>query len=479
MNKFIGRKQELARLNNLLGQGIAKLIVVKGRRRIGKSRLLKEFGRCLNKVYIFSGLPPEPGITAVHQREEFARQLGVVFGLRGLKTEDWGDLFWHLAEQIKTGKTLVVLDEISWMALDDVTFLPKLKVAWDLYFTQNTNLIMALCGSISTWIERNILSSTGFLGRPSLVMTLDELPLQDCDEFWNAGEHISVQEKLIMLSVTGGVPRYLEEIDPKLPVEQNIKNLCFTPEGILFSEFEKIFSDLFGKEKELYRNVIENLAQGSLEAKSLFERLNLPGNGDDYGHLDNLTQAGFISCDMTWHIRSGKLAKLSKYRLSDNYCRFYLKYIFPNRYKISKNQFSEFNLTTLPEWSTIIGLQIENLILRNRHLIKNLLGISPIEVICDNPYFQRSSTKHAGCQIDYMIQTRFNTLYLCEIKFSKHPISMSVLAEIQDKIKRLAAPKNFSIRPVLIHCNQVSEQVEESGFFAKIINFADFLPIQR
>lgn len=477
MRRFIGRKQELTRLKKLLGQGIAKLIVVKGRRRIGKSRLLKEFGRCLDNVYIFSGLPPEPGITATHQREEFARQLGVAFGLRGLKTEDWGDLFWHLSEQTKTGKTLVVLDEISWMALDDATFLPKLKVAWDLYFTQNPTLIMALCGSISTWIERNILSSTGFMGRPSLVITLNELPLEDCNEFWNAGGHISAHEKLIMLSVTGGVPRYLEEIDSKLPVEKNIKDLCFTREGILFSEFEKIFSDLFGKEKELYRNIIENLAQGSLEAKTLFERLKLPANGDAYGHLDNLTQAGFISCDHTWHIRSGKLSKLNKYRLSDNYCRFYLKYIFPNQSNIEQNEFSDFNLTNLPEWSTIIGLQVENLILKNRHLIKKSLGISDMEIICDNPYFQRASTKHAGCQIDYLIQTRFNTLYLCEIKFSKHPVAMSIIEEIQEKINRLAAPKNFSIRPVLIHCHQVSEQVEENGFFAKIINFSDFLAL--
>ena len=456
MRKFIGRKQELTRLKKLLGRGIAKLVVVKGRRRIGKSRLLKEFGKCLDRVYIFSGLPPESGVTAAHQRDEFARQLGVAFGLRGLKTEDWGDLFWHLSEQIKTGKTLVVLDEISWMALDDATFLPKLKVAWDLYFSQNPNLIMALCGSISTWIERNILSSTGFMGRPSLVIALNELPLEDCNEFWDAGGHISAHEKLIMLSVTGGVPRYLEEIDPKSPVEKNIKDLCFTCEGILCSEFEKIFSDLFGKEKGLYQNMIENLAQGPLEATALFKLLKLPPNGDAYDHLDNLTQAGFISCDPTWHIRSGKISKLSKYRLSDNYCRFYLKYIFPNQHKIMQNEFSDFHLTNLPEWSTIIGLQVENLILKNRHLIKKILGISDIEIICDNPYFQRASTKHAGCQIDYLIQTRFNTLYVCEIKFSKNPVSMSIIEEMQDKIKRLAAPKNFSIPPLLIHFHQLS-----------------------
>src|SRR5205085_6573408 len=104
--------------------------------------------------------------------------------------------------------------------IDDSTFLSKLKNAWDLYFTKNDQLIFAICGSISAWIEDNILSSTGFLGRVSLDMTLKELPIIDCDKFWDdGGSGVSAQEKLRMLSVTGGVPRYLEEINPKKSAE--------------------------------------------------------------------------------------------------------------------------------------------------------------------------------------------------------------------------------------------------------------------
>ncbi|MBB70987.1 MAG: ATPase [Legionellales bacterium] len=473
MPKFIGRKRELTRLKALLNKKKAHLIILKGRRRIGKSRLLKEFGKVIGHVHVFTGLAPDKDITAKQQREEFARQLGVEFGLRGLKTEDWGDLFWHLAEQVKTGRVLVVLDEVSWMAQDDPTFLPKLKVAWESYFMTNSELILALCSSISMWIDENILSSTGFVGRQSLTMTLKELRLDECGEFWDGiGSQVSAQEKLLTLAVTGGVPRYLEEIDPQLSAEQNIKALCFSPEGILLHEFNQIFSDLFGAKQALYRNICESLAYGPADAQTVFERTGMKGSGDDYQCLQNLTLSGFISRDYSWHIRSGEIAKIAWYRLSDNYCRFYLKYILPSRERIELDSYSETGLVTLSGWSTIAGLQMENLILNNRALIQAELGISQQEIICDNPYTQRATKARKGCQIDYLIQTRFNTLYVCELKYSKDPVSGQVIDEVKQKIAALGVKSNFSVRPVLIHCNSVSEAVLESGFFAKIIDFA-------
>ncbi len=177
MTLFIGREYEMARLRELLNKKSAILIIVKGRRRIGKSRLLREFGKELERTYIFSGLPPNENTTAHSQREEFRRQLGRELEIRGISADDWGDLFWHLAQKTQEGQVLVVLDEITWMGCLDSEFLGKLKNAWDLYFSQNPQLILALSGSMSAWIKENILSSTGFLGRDSLTLTLRELPL--------------------------------------------------------------------------------------------------------------------------------------------------------------------------------------------------------------------------------------------------------------------------------------------------------------
>lgn len=120
----------------------------------------------------------------------------------------------------------MVFDEISWMGLCDPTFLSKLKDLWDVYLKQNDRLILIICGSASSWIDRHLMSNTGFVGRVSFTLTLRELSLAECRQFWP--KHISIFEILKVLSVTGGVPKYLEEIDPKSSAEDNIRQLCFT-----------------------------------------------------------------------------------------------------------------------------------------------------------------------------------------------------------------------------------------------------------
>lgn len=477
--EFIGRQEELEELRGLFDKRSASLIVIKGRRRIGKSRLLEEFSHSFQKSFKFSGLPPEKDgelTTAQSQRDEFAARLAKQTNTTNFKKDDWTELFWHLAEHTKQGRVLIILDEISWMGSKDSNFLGKLKNAWDLSFKKNSQLILAICGSASAWIDKNILSSTGFFGRESLNLTLEELPLSDCIEFWNAeNERVSAHEKLKVLSVTGGIPRYLEHIKPVLSADDNIRKMCFNKSGVLFEEFEKIFSDLFYPKNVLYKNIVSCLADGLADQATICKNIGLKLGGDITEYLDDLIKSGFISRDFTWNIKDGKSSKLSHYRLKDNYSRFYLKYIFPNYSKIKQGNMKSVSLSSLDGWNGIMGLQFENLMLSNRHLIKSALKIDLNDIVCDNPFFQRKTTKQAGCQIDYLIQTKHNTLYICEIKYSKNEVGMGVIEEMRDKIKRLNLPKNFSYRTVLIHVNGISESVEDSQYFSYIINFSDFL----
>jgi len=122
-----------------------------------------------------------------------------------------------------------------------------------------------------------------------------------------------------------------------------------------------------------------------------------------------------------------------------------------------------------------MGLQFENLVSHNRKTLWKMIGIPPEEIVMDGPFFQNPAVRQAGCQVDYMVQTRFNTLYVCEVKFSKNPISPRVIEELEEKIKRLKAPKRFSIRPVLIHVNGVEDSVLDQGYFDKVIDFGELL----
>lgn len=125
--------------------------------------------------------------------------------------------------------------------------------------------------------------------------------------------------------------------------------------------------------------------------------MELKRSGDIGEYLDELQKSGFVSRDYTWNIKSGGVSTLNQYRLCDNYARFYLKYVFPNRIGIEYGKFNKVLISNLPSWNTIIGLQFENLILNNRQLLWRFLWIHPEEIICDNPYFQRKTARYADC----------------------------------------------------------------------------------
>ena len=192
-------------------------------------------------------------------------------------------------------------------------------------------------------------------------------------------------------------------------------------------------------------------------------------------YLEELIQSKFVRREHSWNLKDGKKSKLSKYRICDNYLRFYLACITPEQEKIKNNIFSNQPLFHLPGWESIIGLQFENLVLNNRHIIKDILCIKPEDVICDNPFFQHKTIRQLGCQIDYMIQTRFSNLFICEIKFSKYPVKYKIIDEVEQKIKNIKTPRHISCRPVLIHVNGVNNKVIESRYFSEIIDFSQLL----
>ena len=472
MSKFIGRQEELAKLKEITKLKKASFLIVKGRRRIGKSALIKEFGKNFDAFYSFSGLAPTPHTTHEQQLDEFSRQMSHELNMPAAQYRDWSDIFWALSERVHTRKILILFDEISWMGSKDPNFLGKIKNLWDLHLSNNPNLIFVICGSASSWIDKNILSSTGFVGRISYTLTLKELSLAECSKFWP--DNISPYEKLKILSVTGGVPKYLEEIDPKVSAETNIKRLCFTNGGFLVDEFEKIFSDVFLRNSYFYKKIVNILSTGSKELKEIQHAL-----GDTYGriseYLDELESAGFISKDYTWDLKTGMDSKLRRYRLKDNYLRFYTKYIEKNLTKIHRDVYNVRVLSNLPEWLCIIGLQFENLVINNKFHLYKALGIRLEDITSENPFFQRKTNNTPGCQIDYMIQTKFNTVYVCEIKFSQDEIGASIIQEVQKKIDAIKLPKSFSVRPVLIHVNGVNERVVEEDYFANIVDVSTFL----
>lgn len=473
MKPFVGRDTELKRLQDLSRSGRACLVVLKGRRRIGKSRLAEEFGK--GKEFLpFSGLAPAKGITAQDQRDAFARQLATLFHLPSFTFADWSDGFAHLARHLKGKPTVILFDEISWMGAKDPTFASKLKVWWDLVLQNHASVVLILCGSISTWIDKNIINSTAFFGRISLYLELTELSIPQCRELLMLqGFKGSDLDFFKILCVTGGVPWYLEQIQTHQTADENIKRLCFEKNGLLVHEFDRIFNDLFSSRGEIYKNIIEHLSRGMKNRVELQKAIVYSAGGSLSQHLKALEICGFVSKHPDWNFKTGKVGKSTLYRLSDNYLRFYIHYIEPNLAKIEQGAFLDVPLSGLPGLEPMLGFQLENLLLKNRSLIYQAFGIQPQDILMDNPYFQKGSGRKKGCQIDYLIQTRSNTLFVCEVKMRRRELDLEVIDSLKAKINALCFPKGFGLSPVLLHLGPVSDALLSSRYFYRIVDIAD------
>ena len=471
---FIGRKPELESLRALHHKRKPSLVVVNGRRRIGKSRLVAEFAasRKGHQFWSFAGLAPQEGMTAQDQRDHFSRQFSLLLKIPPMTFLDWSDAFEHLSRHIKVGD-IILFDEISWMGAKDPSFIPKLKAWWD---KQQKQMLLVFCGSVSTWIEENILKNTAFFGRVNLNITLEPLTIIESAQLLKKiGFKSSHYDLYKVLSIFGGVPWYLEQLNPSMTADENIKRLAFEKNGLLVLEFDKIFHDLFDRKGTLYKKILTALKEGAKTLAEVRTTINFPHSGTLSSMMKHLVAAGFVEKQPLWSFKTTKPLRQSLYRISDPYMRFYLRVIEGCLKKISLNAFRKMPLSSLSGWEAHLGLQLEYLLLQNRPLLLKALGLSATDVVCDGPYRQSKRTTQEGCQIDYLIQTQTNNLLINEFKFKKRELDKDVIHQVQKKIRALKISRGFAALPVLFHLGGVTSAVETNSYFFRIIDIADFL----
>lgn len=473
---FYGREDDLADLKSLWKKQTASLVTCRGRRRIGKSTLIEEFARRSGARFIeIAGVAPRKGMTNDDQLRAFSRQLDAATdcGRSGIPP-DWFDAFMRLDKAIDDRHTVVLLDEISWMGRFDPDFPGILKTAWDTHLKKHRNLILVLCGSVSTWIEANILNNTGFVGRATQNITLKELPLDCCIRFWGrSAERTAPSEVIDVLSVTGGVPRYLEELDPSLSANENIRKMCFLPKAMLRDDFSKIFNSIFGDNAMYKKRILEVLASSPLTLSEIAAAIGIERGGIISSHLNELAIAGFITEDTGLNPSTGKAAKSVRYRISDNYTRFYLRYIQPNERAIDMGVFRFSGLEALPGWETILGLQFENLVANNLTSLLPKLGMNRTMLKSAAPWRQMPTARKKGCQIDMLLQCD-RRICIVEIK-RRREIGRDVADEVAAKVKALAMPRDISVKTALVYDGHLAPAVEAEGYFDAVIPISELL----
>lgn len=473
---FIGRNEYIDDLCALWRKSTSSLVACRGRRRIGKSTLIEHFAKASAEVFLsFEGLPPRKGMTNRDQLENFATSLARQTNSPKLVIETWHDAFFWLNRAIDDGKrTVILLDEISWLGAYDPDFPGHLKWAWDKLFHSHDRLVMVVCGSVSAWIKENILDNTGFAGRFSRDYVLPELPLSVCPAFWGrSADKVSSREMLDILSVTGGVPRYLEELDPALSSGENIRRLFFTPQGKLFKEFDEMFASVFGEASLTKKAVLEALAKGQRSGAELARELGMANTGRFAEHLRSLAEGGFIASDAAVNPETGRSARIDRYRLRDNYTRFYLRCVEPRKNEIATGGYRFATVEQIAGWDSILGLAFENLVVNNWVELLPHIGAQNAIVESAAPYRRSSGNPGGGVQIDLLIQTP-RTAYVVEIK-RKNRIGREVEADVEEKIGRLKLRKGMSVRPVLVYDGTIDPQVAGGGFFVAMVDAAALL----
>jgi len=323
---------------------------------------------------------------------------------------------------------------------------------------------------VSSWIKDNFIDNGAYVGRRSLDVVVRELPLSECVKFWgDSAQRMASREILDVLSVTGGVPRYLEEIDSGLSAAENIRRLAFLPNSVLRVDFDDMFNDVITRQPKFASMVMRTLVDGAKGVTEIAEEIGAEKSGRISHALDDLVESGFLSSDPGKNPETGKDVRKRRFRLKDNYSRFYLKYVEPAKDTIDAGSFAFVGMEQLAGWGPIEGLQFENLVINNYRDILPFLHLDKTLLLSAAPYRRVASarSRKKGVQIDLLLQTRMS-FCLVEIK-RRLQIGREVVDEMREKVRRFSPPKGISVRTALVYDGELAPSVEADGYFDAIV----------
>ena len=467
---FYGRDELLIDLDSLWGKNSPSLVTCRGRRRIGKSTLIARFAELSNARFIkIEGERPDEDMSNVDELATFAEQLSLYVDKDIPVAKNWLQAFKTLDDVLDDRRTVVLLDEVSWLAYFDKRFAATLKIAWDNMFKNHRQLVFVVCGSVSTWIKEKIVDSRSYYGRRSLDIVVPELTLKDCARFWSGrSDRVSVRDILDVLSITGGVPRYLEEVNPSQSVDDNIRRMAFRPDSILRRDFDEMFKDVITKRPRMVATVLEALIEGPMTMSEISGAISVGVGGNVSAALNQLVEAGLVARDIGMNPETGDEIRERRYRLSDNYVRFYLKCIRPAAMTIDAGTFRYSRLGRFEEWNAVKGFAFENLIVNHYGELLPYLHLGESHVYSAAPY-RKNGPKGKGLQIDLLIQTR-RSQCVVEIK-RKNTIGRGIVDEVAEKVRRLKHAPDSSVRAALVYDGDLAETVPADGYFDAIIPF--------
>jgi len=448
MDKLIGREAEIQILNDALASPNAELIAVYGRRRVGKTWLIRTIYE-KRLFFEFTGLKDA---TLAGQLENFSLTLSSTFRLPFAipKPPNWLHAFRLLIQMMEaqpsTQKRVVFLDEFPWMDTPKSGFLAAFDHFWNSWASKQANLVVVICGSAAAWMIQNIVKNRGGLhNRITQRIRLLPFNLYETDKFLrNQRVRLDHYQVLQLFMVTGGVPQYLKDIKPGESVAQAVDRLCFTKDGSLRDEFDNLYTALF-ENADKHVAVVRALASkpGGMTRKEIMVACRLSSGGSLTKMLDELLESGFVAT----YIPFGKNVKEAIFKLSDEYSIFYLKFIENSK---SPGEGTWVQKSASVSWRSWSALAFEHICLKHVPQIKKALGISGIYT---EQSILRDANKDAerGVQIDLLIDRQDNCINIIEVKFlnAEFTIDKKYAEELEHK-RRVFAKKTDTKKTIFL-----------------------------
>ena len=433
VTRLIGREQETAKLDCILASVNAEFLAVYGRRRVGKTFLIREHLK-INIVFDFTGT--REGTKEEQLNNFFEEYLKRTKGTKEKQSPlTWQDSFRYLIKYLnalpkKKLKHVVFIDEMPWLDNPKSNFIAALEYFWNQHVSNMDNILLIACGSASSWIKKKLINARGGLhNRITQRIKLVPFTLHETALFIKSiGANLTQYQIVEIYMAVGGIPFYLKEVTKGKSATQLIDDICFSPKGLLNGEYAQLYHSLF-KNAVQHLKIIETLAakpqgmpRADIARKTRLSEASLSRT------LEELVECDFIS----FYEPLINKKKEAIYKLTDLYSLFYLKFIKANKGG-GKGTWQQLSAkSTFTAWS---GYAFENICMLHINQIKRALGISGIYSTTSSWLFKGNDTL-PGCQIDMIIDRADQTINLCEAKFTKENFAITKTYAAQLRMKK-------------------------------------------
>jgi len=479
---FIGREHELARLQAIHNEEDASMLVVYGRRRVGKTELIEQFFKTQN-VLKFEGLQPDQKKkkTATEEKHyqirECVRRLGVYAGqesiFKNLQLHSWAQFFEILSRYLEE-KTVLYFDEIQWLAHYQDEFFAELKPFWDDTWRHIKQFRLVLTGSSPSFLISQLLGNKALYARLQHEIHLQPFRFYETIQFLCKQ---SAREQMLAMLCVGGVPEYLRQLAHEPSILIGLCQKSFLPNGFLTNEYERIFVSSLSNRKH-YRKVIALLAKNrNMTRTEIARALKMTKMGGSFSAiLEDLEKCQFISKYSP--LTNAPDSKIVRYCIADEYLNFYHRFIQPRLQQIQNGDFQRDPTHALPrqELTVTLGFAFERWCRKNHRLLAKLMRFDQIEYR-SGAYFTRDCT--TNFQIDLMYIRNDHVIVVCEIKYLSAAVPASSAVNLLEKIEFFRAHekryKNYTYKTALITTEGLTGSTEEQQLFDAVITLADLV----